>query len=82
MLKIKEWKYDDMMSKVTRYGDKWMEINSWEREEEFGTVIVDEDKNVHYTGRYEVVKETAKAFQISFEFGAWTEWFPKSAVVM
>ncbi len=81
MLKIKEWKYDEMMHKVCRYGDKWMEFDSWERDENnFDTVIVDSFGYVHYYGRYEIEKETEKAMKINFNCGSWHEWIPKHAI--
>jgi len=81
MLKIKEWKYNEMMKKVCSYGDKWEDINNWERDaDNFDTVKVI-DGFVNYSGRYEVLKETEKAVQINFNL-SWTEWFPKSTIIM
>lgn len=79
-MKIKEWKYNDMMKKACQYGDKWMEFNYFERDHEaFDTVKVI-DGYVNYNGPFEVIKETAKAIQVSFN-DAWTEWLPKSTVI-
>lgn len=80
MLKIKEWKYDDMMSKVTRYGDRWMDITVERDADNFDTPKV-EDGFITFTGRVEVERETEKALKLRLA-DSWSEWFPKSAIVM
>lgn len=77
-MKIKEWKYDDMMKKITCYGDRWQAIDV-KRSSELGTAVV-EDGYVTIENRIEVIKETAKAVQVKIA-DTWTEWFPKSAIV-
>lgn len=80
MLKIKEWKYDDMMSKVTRFGDKWMDLDFVRTDDELKMVAAN-DGFVTFTGRVEVEKETEKAMKIRLA-DSWSEWFPKSAIVI
>lgn len=77
MLKIKEWKADDMMHKVCGYGDKWMEFNEVRSEDR--TPQVDKEGYITFMNRFEIVKETAKAIFVEFDNG-WKEWLPKSAV--
>lgn len=80
-MKVKEWKYDDMMKKVSSYGDLWMNIDVERDHEKFDTPAVDENGYITFTCKTEIVKETEKAIRVSFAQGAWTEWFPKSAVI-
>ena len=78
-MKIKEWKYDEMMSKVTRYGDLWMNIDTERDEANHGMVKVDENGYVTLTCRVEVIRETEKAVYV--ELGnSWKEWLPKSCI--
>lgn len=79
-MKVKEWKYNDMMNKVTGFGDIWMNLDV-EREESFGTPVIDANGFVTFTCRCEIVKETEKAIQVNFA-DSWKEWLPKSCVVM
>lgn len=79
MMKIKEWKYDEMMSKVAQYGTKWQGFDHFRRTDDEATQILRENGFVTYEGRFEILRETEKAVQISFN-GEWTEWMPKSAV--
>ena len=82
MLRIKEWKYNDMFSKVCKYGDIWQNFDYFRRTDDIETkIIITEDGYAEYEGRYEIVKETEKAYQISFAH-SWTEWIPKSAIVI
>lgn len=81
-MKIKAWKYNDMMNKVCKYGDLWMDMDSFKRNDDIASeVIVDENGYVTFIGKIEIEKETAKAFKVRFD-GVWSEWMPKSAVVM
>ena len=82
MLRIKEWKYEDMFSKVCKYGNIWQDFDYFKRADDITRrVIVTEDGYTEYEGSYEIKKETEKAYQISFA-SSWTEWIPKSAIII
>lgn len=75
-MKLKRWKYDEIMDSVKHYGDLWMNLDV-ERNED-GT-IKDDDDYIRFTCRVTTLKETEKALYI--ELGdSWKTWVPKSAI--
>lgn len=79
-MKVKKWKYNDMMNKVTRFGDMWMYIDVERDSVNFDTPKVI-DGFVTITCKCKVIKETEKAVYV--ELGdSWKEWFPKSTIMM
>lgn len=79
-MKVKEWKYNELMKKVTFYGDMWMNMDVERDSENFDLPKV-EDGYIKFTCRCEVIKETEKAVFVEIA-NCWKEWMPKSAVVM
>lgn len=78
-MKVKEWKYNDMMKKVTAYGSIWEQLDVERNDDELRMVKV-ENGFVTFTCRTEIEKETEKAVYVSFAQGAWHEWMPKSVI--
>lgn len=78
-MKIKEWKFNDMMNRVTRFGDLWMDIITERDADNYDVVKVDESGYVTLTCSVEVLRETEKAVYV--ELGrSWKEWLPKSCI--
>lgn len=78
-MKVKEWKYNDMMNKVCNYGDLWSRLDVKRTDDELNMVAV-ENGYVTFTCRTEIEKETEKAVYVNFDCGAWHEWLPKSVI--
>lgn len=77
-MRVKEWKYDEIMSKVVGYGDLWMDLDVERDPENFDTPKV-VDGYVTFTCKVEILKETEKAVYV--ELGSsWKTWIPKSAI--
>lgn len=79
-MRIKEWKYNEIMSKVTGYGDLWENMEVERDSANFDTPKVT-DGFVKFTCRCEILKETEKAVFVEIA-NCWKEWLPKSAVIM
>ena len=77
-MKVKEWFYNKMMSKVSNYGDLWMNLDV-ERDREAQDTVKVVDGYVTFTCRAEILKETEKAVQVRLG-DSWTEWMPKSVI--
>ena len=76
-MKIKEWKYNEIMDRVLSYGDLWMSIDV-KRSGEFNMAEV-VDGYVTLECRFEVLKETEKAVYANIA-DSWKTWIPKSAL--
>lgn len=76
-MRVKEWKYDQIMKDVCRYGDLWMYLDV-KRSGELDEPEV-KDGYVEFTCRATILRETAKA--VFVELGdKWKTWIPKSAI--
>lgn len=77
-MKVKEWKYREIMDKVLGYGDLWMNLDVKRTDDVLNTPEV-VDGFVTFTCRTEILKETEKAVYV--ELGnSWKTWIPKSAI--
>lgn len=77
-MRVKEWKYDEIMTKVCGYGDLWMSLDVERDADNFDTPKV-VDGYVTFTCRVEIIKETEKAVYVNLG-DSWKTWIPKSAI--
>ena len=77
-MKVKEWKYDQIMEQVTRYGDLWMNLDVKRNDNILRNPLV-ENGYVEFTCRVDVLKETEKAVYVNLG-NSFKTWIPKSAI--
>ena len=77
-MKVKAWKFNEIMDKVLNYGDLWMNLDVKRTDDELRTPEV-VDGYVTFTCRVEVIRETEKAVYVVLG-DSWKTWIPKSAI--
>lgn len=77
-MKVKEWKYNQIMEEICKYGDLWMNIDVERTGDEINMVKVTEGF-VKFTCRVEILKETEKAVFVDLA-NSFKTWIPKSAI--
>lgn len=77
-MRVKEWKYNQIMSEACKYGDIWQNLDV-ERDPDFFDTPKLTDGFVKFTCRVEVIKETEKALYVNLG-DSFKTWIPKSAI--
>lgn len=77
-MRVKEWKYNQIMNEVFKYGDLWENLDV-ERTGDFLNMVKVTDGFVKFTCRVEVLKETEKAVYVNLG-DSFKTWIPKSAI--
>ena len=77
-MKVKEWKYRQIMDEVMKYGDLWMALDVERNNDELNMVKV-EDGFVKFTCKVETLRETEKAVYVNLG-DSFKTWIPKSAI--
>lgn len=77
-MRVKEWKYNQIMEEATKYGNLWMALDVERNNDELRMVKV-VDGFVKFTCRVEIIRETEKAVNVCLG-DSFKTWIPKSAI--